>query len=435
MKRTALFAALHVLVPLVLAISESQVSLSSLSSNSSNQPLLSSTFDNGFDDVDFDEPRLVRFIVEDPHGDAVMLEEPVWLTERVKLDSKRTGDGYIDITEHPNYNSSRYSAAPSPTHVYHPPNSTIVPQILPLLSTQEQRSNLEIFTSFHTRYYKSKTGHASSRWLYQRVLNYTDEYATDALREAVGIELVLYEHKGFKQESVIIRLIPRRSLNSSESVEGLHEITIIGAHCDSINGENPFYRSPGADDDGSGTITILEAYRAILQSGYVPLSPLEFHLYAAEEGGLLGSLDISDAYAKAGKDVRGMIEFDMTVRFVAPFDLVLAWVAAGRPEEIGVVMNHADLALSKYTKLLIEKYLDIPWIETRYPGRATSDYMAWTMAGYQSSHVLEGAWEGVNKGNPHQVTDSIDVSPEFSFEHIMRFTQLAVAFAVELSSY
>jgi leucyl aminopeptidase len=38
-------------------------------------------------------------------------------------------------------------------------------------------------------------------------------------------------------------------------------ITILGAHCDSINKENPFLPAPGADDDGSGTVTILEAYR------------------------------------------------------------------------------------------------------------------------------------------------------------------------------
>lgn len=54
----------------------------------------------------------------------------------------------------------------------------------------------------------------------------------------------------------IIRLTPRNS-SSADAV------TIIGAHCDSINDENPFFRSPGADDDGSGTITVLEAFRGM----------------------------------------------------------------------------------------------------------------------------------------------------------------------------
>lgn len=42
----------------------------------------------------------------------------------------------------------------------------------------------------------------------------------------------------------------------------------IGAHQDSVNLLLPmFLRSPGADDDGSGTVTILEAFRVLVASG------------------------------------------------------------------------------------------------------------------------------------------------------------------------
>ena len=109
-----------------------------------------------------------------------------------------------------------------------------------------------------------------------------------------------------ESHSQVIRLNPK-NVSSSDA------ITIIGAHCDSINLENPFLRAPGADDDGSGTVTVLEAYRSILESGYIPSSPLEFHFYAGEEGGLLGSLDIADWFVKTGKSVRGMMQFDGTV--------------------------------------------------------------------------------------------------------------------------
>lgn len=40
--------------------------------------------------------------------------------------------------------------------------------------------------------------------------------------------------------------------------------------------------SSGADDDGSGTVTILESYRALLASGFAPGRPVEFHWYSAE---------------------------------------------------------------------------------------------------------------------------------------------------------
>lgn len=38
----------------------------------------------------------------------------------------------------------------------------------------------------------------------------------------------------------------------------------------------------GADDDGSGTVTILEAYRALLASDFTPNRTVEFHWYSAE---------------------------------------------------------------------------------------------------------------------------------------------------------
>lgn len=40
--------------------------------------------------------------------------------------------------------------------------------------------------------------------------------------------------------------------------------------------------SPGADDDGSGTVTILESYRALISSNFRPVRPVEFHWYSAE---------------------------------------------------------------------------------------------------------------------------------------------------------
>lgn len=43
-----------------------------------------------------------------------------------------------------------------------------------------------------------------------------------------------------------------------------------------------FLPAPGADDDGSGTVTILEALRGLLASGLKPTRNVEFQWYAAE---------------------------------------------------------------------------------------------------------------------------------------------------------
>ena len=38
----------------------------------------------------------------------------------------------------------------------------------------------------------------------------------------------------------------------------------------------------GADDDGSGSVTILEAYRALIAADFHPVQDVEFHWYSAE---------------------------------------------------------------------------------------------------------------------------------------------------------
>ncbi len=60
----------------------------------------------------------------------------------------------------------------------------------------------------------------------------------------------------------------------------------------------------------SGSTSILEAFRALAGRGYIPEhGPVEFHWYAAEEAGLLGSQEIV-AYKK-GQDAKvgAMLEF------------------------------------------------------------------------------------------------------------------------------
>jgi leucyl aminopeptidase len=69
---------------------------------------------------------------------------------------------------------------------------------------------------------------------------------------------------------------------------------VVGAHQDNINYTSPIWvRAPGGDDDGSGTVTILETLRVLLTSKNIiegrTENTVEFHWYAAEGAGLLGS--------------------------------------------------------------------------------------------------------------------------------------------------
>jgi acetylornithine deacetylase/succinyl-diaminopimelate desuccinylase-like protein len=57
----------------------------------------------------------------------------------------------------------------------------------------------------------------------------------------------------------------------------------------------------GADDDGSGSVTILEAYRALITSDFRPVKPVEFHWYSAEVGSSMCSTTVLDFNACAGR--------------------------------------------------------------------------------------------------------------------------------------
>jgi leucyl aminopeptidase len=115
------------------------------------------------------------------------------------------------------------------------------------------------------------------------------------------ISLAYHPHN-FLQPSIVARFEPPH-LNASDPV------TIIGAHQDSANYLFPLLPAPGADDDMSGSVSILEAFRVLAMRGYIPNNGgVEFHWYAAEEAGLLGSQDLARYRKDQGVNVGAMLE-------------------------------------------------------------------------------------------------------------------------------
>ncbi|KAK5002240.1 Leucine aminopeptidase 1, partial [Elasticomyces elasticus] len=232
---------------------------------------------------------------------------------REKWALRREGLMFFDITDTPDlgvipklFSTPKYPAKPA----Y---NTTVRP-LLSKLEKQNMRHNLEVFTAFHTRYYKSSYGAQSSAWLFGRV---NETLATaGALKHGASVKA--FEHPW--GQSGIIATIPGKS----------NKTVVIGAHQDSINLFLPsILAALGADDDGSGTVTILEALRVLLMSQDIVAgkgaNTVEFHWYSAEEGGLLGSQAIFSSYERAGRDVRAMLQQDMT-------GYTHATLAAGEPE-------------------------------------------------------------------------------------------------------
>jgi leucyl aminopeptidase len=244
-----------------------------------------------------------------------------------------------------------------------------------------------------------------------QIQDLTAKTANAELQDLISISE--FKHS-WGQNSIITRIKGSSKAADSETV-------IISAHQDSTN-MFPFLAAPGADDDGSGTVTILETYRGLLASNFTPINDVEFHWYSAEEVGLLGSQAVAKEYRAQGAKIKAQLQFDMT-----------AWVKAGTREEIGVITDFVDAGVTDYVKTLIDTYIDIPYVETKC-GYACSDHASWTKAGYPSAFSIESSFENSNK-NIHSTNDRIDISPEFSFDHMLHFSKLAAAFAIELGGW
>ncbi|KAI8949055.1 Zn-dependent exopeptidase [Xylaria longipes] len=344
-----------------------------------------------------------KFLIELAPG------ETRYVTEEEKWELRRAGQRFMDITENGDLGTLRASSRS--TAVF-PKTVKFQSEIKPLLtnlSKTEMQEHLEKFTSFHTRYYKSDYGRQSSEYLLQTVQNTIKEAGADEY----GVKAEHFKHS-WGQHS-IIATIPGKSKST----------VVIGAHQDSINLWLPsILPAPGADDDGSGTVTILEAFRILLSSedvikGNAP-NTIEFHWYSAEEGGLLGSQAIFSEYEKQGRDVKAMLQQDMT-------GFIQKTIDAGKPESVGVITDFVDAGLTTFIKKVIEEYCDIPWVETKC-GYACSDHASASKAGYPSAFVIESTFAD----SDDHIHGTEDLIKYLSFDHMLQHAKMTLGLVYEL---
>ncbi|KAJ2401890.1 hypothetical protein GGI23_001093 [Coemansia sp. RSA 2559] len=321
---------------------------------------------------------------------------------------RRAGVRFIDITDA----QELYQAASAVAAV---PKPAKLPAVLSLsdevrqtighLSTKLYGDILTPFTAFYNRYYDSQNGKKSSEWLQQQITKLVD----DASSHTGNVTVRAFGHR-FPQSSIIVRI-------EGSDANHVQETVVVSAHQDSLNQWLPWFgRASGADDDGSGTVTILESLRALLAQGFAPSRSVEFHWYAGEEGGLLGSQDVALDYKRAGRDVLANLHFDMT-----------GFWKSGSKEVIGLVSDNTDPEVRALVKALAETYTRLKTREFAC-GYGCSDHASWTQAGYRSAMAFESDEMEANTyiHTPNDTVDTLD------FDHMLEFSKLAVAFAYEV---
>ncbi|CEP62864.1 putative aminopeptidase LALA0_S06e05600g [Lachancea lanzarotensis] len=350
-----------------------------------------------------------RFKDEELRTIQISQTEVLDVTDHEKLLLKRQGVRFFDITAFPSFlRSKEGSKVVNYSYPKQLTNEKKVSEILERCDTKAMFEDLALFTNFYTRYYKSEYGYESATWLSNRLRNVTKSLGDRATQFHV-------DHHDWKQFSIIVRI------QGSETPENL---IVFGSHQDSMNLIFPSsLPAPGADDNGSGTVTNIEALR--IYTYYLnktqdwPRNTIEFHFYSAEEGGLLGSLDIFTHYAQQNQTVVAMIQQDMT-----------GYVEDSQNEHLGLITDHTSPLLTNFLKRVIKKYLNIPYVETKC-GYACSDHSSATRNGYPAALVIESDFSKKNK-YIHTTMDTLD---RLSFDHMAEHVKLIIGTIAELGNW
>lgn len=343
----------------------------------------------------------LRLIETAPGKRAWMTQQEIHEISRRQHESGRCG-GFMDVTDFPR--QPKLFLQPVLDLAGRVPRQQAkVDALLPELSAQNLHDTVNhLSTAFPNRYYQNQTGVDSQNWLKSRY------EAFAAGRSDITVKL---ESHSFRQPSVIARI---------EGATKPDEIVIVGGHADSINQgsffPNPGAHAPGADDNASGSSTVLETFRVLAQSGFRPDRSIEFMAYAAEEVGLLGSQAIARRYQREGKKVAAVMQLDMTM-------------FPNSRRELVMISDHTHRDLNSFTKMLIDTYVKMPWREEPC-GYACSDHASWTSAGYASTFPFESPTNEMNP-NIHSVRDTLDI---LDADFGLHFAKLALSFAVELSA-
>lgn len=281
----------------------------------------------------------------------------IWVSEDEKLSMLMARHiHFVDITDTRDTEIMRrdWSSLESRQAATSPTNSTytypkaaqhtaVAKPLIAAINGDNQVRHAKEMTDMYSRYYRGCWARHAAEWMFSAV--------QAAAAANAAIKVTQFAHRAYDQPSVIAQ-IP-----GSKSDSGPGKVVIVSAHYDSIS-TTPTARAPGADDNASGIVTILESLRVLAEAGFKPDNTLEFHFYSGEEGGTLGSRDVMQAYKKQGVKVVAMMNQDMTG--YAP------------NKSIVVFTDFVDAALTKFIVAIVPVYSDLP-VATDKCGYGCSD--------------------------------------------------------------
>ncbi|RFN48845.1 bacterial leucyl aminopeptidase [Fusarium flagelliforme] len=332
--------------------------------------------------------------------------ETVEVTEDEKFQMIDDHIHFFDITEWKDHSpaSSLMALTPSyPTKLSHQSN---VAKMITKVKTKTMEKQLKKFSSFHNRYFNSRYGVEAAQWLHKEV----EKVIKKSKHPLASVRLI--QHQAWSQPSIVVSIPGKVRLKT----------VVTGSHLDSvISNDRGAGRAPGADDNGSASIMLLNLLGAFLEDERIAkgdhLNTVEFHWYSAEETGLLGSQDIFNSYSRLGIQVEAMLNQDM-----------VGYKGRDGIERFGLVTDFTNAAQNDFLKLLIDEYADISYEESTC-GYACSDHASAHRNGYPSSFLFETPF---GNHNPYIHTPN-DTMEYVDFDHVMQHAKVTAGFVYELA--
>ena len=273
-----------------------------------------------------------------------------------------------------------------------------VDQLFNQLNPQHMWDTLTQISTLDDRYANGENGVAFAKWIKTDI----EDLASKNKRDDVTAYFI-ETGKQYKQPSVVVKI-------GTSNDPGI----VIGAHMDTLS--SSWGKKPGADDDGSGTATVLEIANTLLSSGMHFKKPIYLVWYAAEEEGLVGSSYVVSEFKNKNILITAVLHFDMT-GFAYQNDPTL-WL----------MTDYVNKDLVAYLETLITTYVKEP-VKYSQCGYACSDHATWTKNGFAAGIAAEAAYEHTNPVL-HSSKDTID---KLSLSHMTDYLKLGTAFAVELA--
>lgn len=268
-----------------------------------------------------------------------------------------------------------------------------------LLNPTNMWNDLTTLTQFRDRFANSQRGVNAAHWLENEI----NTAATAANRNDVTVRMVQTGQR-YIQPSVVVKI-------GNSDAPGI----VIGGHFDTLL-SYPNDPKPGADDNGSGTVTVLNVAKTLIASQWSFKKPIYIVFYSAEEEGLIGSGFVVEDFLAKNIPVDAVLQLDMT------------GFSKSNDPTLYLIQDHVNKPLTRFLRKLINHYVKKP-IGTTQCGYACSDHASWDDAGIAAAFPFESAF-GNDNPDVHTKNDTME---KLSLDHITDFAKLGIAFGIELA--